>query len=82
MKLLDKLPKEYRNNKETLAHFILMQYLKSIGIEEDQALGISGILKTEENITAMNWYIHDNRSKGISREEIANQILRIVQPWE
>ena len=55
--------------REGLAHFILMQYLKSLGIEKHQAQGISGILRTEENITQMNWWIHDNRARGISREE-------------
>ena len=64
--------------REGLTHFILMQYLKSLGIEKHQAQGISGILRTEENITQMNWWIHDNRARGISREEIANRLLQIV----
>ena len=64
--------------RDGLAHFILMQYLKNLGIEEEQALGISGILKTEENITKMNWWIHDNKARGISREELAEKMLQIV----
>jgi hypothetical protein len=55
-----------------------MQYLKNLGIEEEQALGISGILKTEENITKMNWWIHDNRERGISREELAEKCFKLL----
>lgn len=64
--------------REALAHFILIQYLKNLGIEEEQALGIAGILKTEENITKMNWWIHDYRMNGIAREDIADKILQIM----
>lgn len=64
--------------KEGLAHFILMQYLKSLGIEEHQALGISGILRTTDKITQMNWWIHDNWKRGITREEIASKLLQIA----